>query len=219
MFADCDNLSVGNFYFAKCNYFVVSQRGTDLNDCGKWTMPCRSIRYAVNISNDGDDIYVDYAQGRPYMECENTTRSISSIELKKSVSFFGVNGKAEIGCKNSRKLFNIKSSGYFITRVQFVNLVISTSNIAAELDSGVRTELIFNDTLVRNNQIGLYGDRATECNIKIQNSSFEHNSQWGIHLTCRNVTTRIISTSFKQSIVLIANVANTLKWLAKKTKF
>ena len=209
MFAECDNLSVGNFYFAKCNYFVVSQRGTDLDGCGNWTMPCRSVRYAVNISNDGDDIYVDFAQGRPYMECENMTHTIYSMELRKSVSMIGVNGKAEIACNNSRKLFKITSSGFFITRVQFVNLIISTSNTVAELDSGARTELIFNDTLVRYNLIGIYSDRATECNIKIHNSSFEHNSQWGIGLTCRNVTTRIISTTFKQSIVFIANVDNT----------
>ena len=187
----------------------MSHRGTDLDDCGNWTMPCRSVRYAVNISSDGDEIYVDYAQGRPYMECENLTQSTYSIELKKSVSFFGLNGKAEIACKYNLKLFNIKSSGFFITRVQFVNLIISTSNIVAELGSGARTELIFNDTLVRYNLIGLYSDRATECNIKIHNSSFEHNLNWGIRLKCRNVTMQVISTALKQSIVLIANVANT----------
>ena len=210
IFADFDNLSVGAFHFAKCSYLFVSQHGTDLHGCGNWTMPCRSVRYAVNISSDGDEIYVDYAQGRPYMECESMTQSKSSIELKKSVSFFGVNGKAEIACNNTfRNLFTIKSSGYFITRVEFINLIISTSNIAAELDSGARTELIFNDTLVRNNQIGLYSKGATECNIKIHNSSFELNSLWGIRLKCRNVTTRIICTAFKLSLVLFTNVANT----------
>jgi hypothetical protein len=25
------------------------------------------------MSNDGDQIYIDYAQGRPYKECENVT--------------------------------------------------------------------------------------------------------------------------------------------------
>ena len=210
IFADFDNLSVGAFYVAKCSYLFVSQRGTDLHGCGNWTMPCRSVRYAVHVSNDGDEIYVDYAQGRPYIECENMTQSSSCIELKKSVSFFGVNGKAEIACKNtSCNLFTIKSSGFVITHVQFVNLIISTSKIAAKLDSGARTELIFNDTLVRYNLIGLYSDRATECNVKIHNSSFEHNPNWGIRLKCRNVTTRIISTTFKQSLVSIGNVANT----------
>ena len=130
----------------------VSHHGDDLNTCGTWAMPmsCRTVRHAVKMSNDGDQIYIDYAQGKPYMECENLRQATHSIELKKSVSFYGFNGKAEIRCTNWYDFFMIKSPNLNKTRVKFLNLVISNSNRAILLDVGTRSELVFQNTLVKN---------------------------------------------------------------------
>ena len=82
-------------------YWFVSQQGTDLNTCGNWSMPCRTIRQTVKMSKDGDQIYIDSANGRPFMECENVTESTCSIELNKTISFYGINGRPTIKCKKS----------------------------------------------------------------------------------------------------------------------
>jgi hypothetical protein len=158
--------------------------------------------------NDGDEIYVDYAQGKPYMECENLRQATHSIELKKSVSFYGFNGKAEIRCTKSYDLFMIKSPSLNKTRVKFLNLVISNSNSAVRLDVGTRSELVFQNMLVGNNQISIYSKYSTDCSILITNSSFEHNSPGGTRLKCFNVTAHIISSTFKLTPVLFANIGD-----------
>lgn len=70
----------------------VSHHGDDFNDCTNWSVPCRTVRHAVKISNDGDHIYIDYAERKPYNECEGATESSGSIELSKSISFHGLKG-------------------------------------------------------------------------------------------------------------------------------
>ena len=186
------------------NSLFVSHHGDDLNNCGNWTMPCRTVRHAVKMSNDGDQIYIDYAQGRHYVECENVTQSYC-IELTKSVSFHGLYGKAEIRCKNSLRFFKIRSPSFNITRVKFFNLVIFSSDIVAELDVGARPELVFHNMLVRYNQHGIYSKRSTDCFILIFNSSFESSFSGGVRLQCLNLTAHIISSTFKLSPVFLAN--------------
>ena len=159
----------------------------------------------MKICNDGDQIYIDYAAGRPYMECENVTESGHAIDLTKSVSFYGFKGKAEIQCKKNLILFKIRSSIPLITQVKFFNMIISASGIAIELDDRARTELVFQNTSVRNNQNGIYSRNSGECFIKIFNSSFEQHCISGIHLKCFNITAQIISSSFKLSSVYLAN--------------
>ena len=201
------------------NSLFVSHHGDDLNNCGNWTMPCRTVRHAVKMSNDGDQIYIDYAQGRPYMECENLTQSTCSIELTKSVSFHGINGKAKIQCRKCYKLFNITSSSFKITRIKFLNLVISNSNIVAKLDVGAKAELVLQNMLIRDNSYAIYSKNSIDCSIKIFNSSFEHhfNQRWGIYLRCVNLTVHINSSSFKITPVLFTNIANKpTRW--KKTE-
>ncbi|CAB4003066.1 Hypothetical predicted protein [Paramuricea clavata] len=171
------------------------------------------------MSNDGDQIYIDYAQGRPYMECENLTQSTCSIELTKSVSFHGINGKAKIQCRKCFKMFNITSSSFKITRIKFLNLVISNSNIVAELDVGAKAELVFQNMLIRDNSYAIYSKNSIDCSIKIFNSSFEHHFSptWGIYLRCVNLTVHINSASFILTPVLFTNIANKpTRW--KKTE-
>ena len=123
----------------------VGHDGVDLINCGNWTMPCRTVRYAVKMSNDGDQIYIDYAQGKPYMECQNVTQSepwlctSDPIEVTTSISFHGVNGNAEIQCHKSCKLFKITNSRFYPTQIKFFNLVISRSDVIAELNRGARS--------------------------------------------------------------------------------
>ena len=166
-------------------------------------MRCHTVRYAVKMSNDGDRIYIDYAQGKPYMECENIT---APIAISKSISFFGFKGKAEIRCKQSPIFFRINSSGLFLTRVEFFDIIISDSQVVAELDVGAKTKLVFQNSVVRNNNQGIHSRNSGECTIQIFNSSFVHNFVAGIHLRCFNVTARIVSTTFKLSYVYLTNI-------------
>ncbi|CAB4018500.1 Hypothetical predicted protein [Paramuricea clavata] len=160
------------------------------------------------MSNDGDQIYIDYAQGRPYMECQNVTQSACSIELTKSVSFHGINGKAEIQCTKSCKFFKIMSSSFYTTKIKFLDLVISSSETVAELDVGARSKLVFQNALIRETFHGIYSKRSTDCSILITNSRFEHNFNWGIYLRCQNLTMQIKSSTFKSSPLFITNIGN-----------
>ena len=155
------------------------------------------------MSNDGDQIYIDYAQGKPYRECENVSKSY--IELRKSLSFDGINGKAEIRCKKRYNLFKITSKNFNTTRVKFFNLVISSSRIVAELGVGAKTEVVFHNMLIRYNQFGIYSKYSTDCSILISNSSFESHFFGGIRLQCFNLTMHIIFSTFKLSPVLLSN--------------
>ena len=189
----------------------VSQHGDDLNNnCGNQTMPCRTVRHAVKMSRDGDEIFINYVHGKPYMECENATQSSCAVELTKSVSFYGINGKAEIQCRKCPRLFIITSPGFNITRINFFNLIISKTNTVVELGAKTNTELVFQNMLLMDNLAALYSKHSTACSIKIFNSSFEHHIKvyWGIHLRCANLTVHINSSFFAFTPLLLTNVAN-----------
>ena len=188
------------------NSLFVSHHGYDLNSCRKWTTPCRTLRHAVKISHDGDRIYIDYAQGKPYKECENVGNSADPIDISQSISFHGYNGKAEIQCKQNLKLFKILNSQFITTRVQFFNVVISSSSVATEFEKESQTELTFENTVVRNNLVGIHSQRSADCAIKIFNSNFSDNSAGAIYLMCLNLTAQIISSTFKKSPVMLQNV-------------
>ncbi|CAB4038230.1 Hypothetical predicted protein, partial [Paramuricea clavata] len=172
-------------------------------------MPCRTVRHAVKISNDGDQIFIDYAQGRPYKECENVTQSTCSMELTKSVSFYGINGRAELQCNKRCKFFIITSPGFNITRIKFFNLIISNSRDITEIDKGARMELVYQNMLVRDNNYAIYGKHSTDCSVLITNSSFENNFSSGIYLACSNLTAHITSSTFELTPVYLTNIANT----------
>jgi hypothetical protein len=161
------------------------------------------------MSNDGDQIYIDYAQGRPYMECENLTRSTCSIKLRKSVSFHGINGRAEVQCNKPCHFFIIMSPSFNITRIKFFNMVLSSSNVVTEIDKGARMELVYQNMLLRDNNCAIHGKHSTDCTILITNSSFENNFYLGISLRCSNLTAHIISSTFELTPVSLTNTANT----------
>ena len=188
----------------------VSHHGDDRNDCTNRSMPCRTVRHAVKISTDEDQIHIDYARGKPYMECENVTLSKCSILLTKSVSFHGINGKAEIRCRKGCNFFTIASQGYNITRIKFMNLVILHSNTLAKLKDGTKSELVFENMLISDSNFAIYSKNSTLCSIMIFNSSFENNLnfQWGIYLRCRNLIAHITSSAFKITPIFVENIGN-----------
>ena len=142
------------------------------------------------------------------MECENLKNTTFSIELTKSLSFHGINGKAEIRCDKWYDLFSIISTSFNVISVNFFNLVISNSNIVARINAGTRSALLFQDTLVKNNLMSIYSKYSFYCSILISNSIFEHNLPGGIRLQCFNVIAQIISSTFKLNPLLFANIGD-----------
>ena len=184
------------------SYWFVSQRGTDFNTCGNWIMPCRTIRHAVKKSKDGDQIYIDSAKGRPYMECENVTESTCSIELNKTISFHGINGRPTIKWKKSCKFFVIKNLDSNVSKVGFYNLVFTSSNTVAECSKAAGFELVIVNTTIMENFFGIYSRNSENCLISIHNSAFPENIQ-AIWLKCTNLTAQILNSVFQKNPTLL----------------
>ena len=169
-------------------------------------MPCRTVRHAVKNCDEGDEIYIEYAQGKPYLECEDVNKARKTIDLTKSVSFFGINGKSEIRCTKSYDLFNITSPSYKITRVEFHNLVISKTKIVARLAIGATSELVFQNMVTRDNDLVAYSEQSSYCFLMVTNTSFEKSFSGGIRLQCLNVRAIVTYSSFRLTPVLFANI-------------
>ena len=154
--------------------------------CGNATFLCRSTRFAVSISSTDDEIRIDYAHGKLYKECEQLNLSSCSIELNKSISFFGINGgKAVVQCRDNCKLFKIKSSTLRKTRVIFVNLLFTRSQVVVHC-SKTNFELAFKHCIIKDVDFAIKGNDSTNCAILLSNSSFERSGTFGISLkvTC-----------------------------------
>ena len=105
----------------------VSHRGKDEDFCGDWTFPCRSVRQAVNISSANDVIYIDYAEGRPYKECEHLiSNENQTIILDKSLAFFGLNGSGILNCAQTYPFFQVNSAAYTTIKIVFSNLSLAS---------------------------------------------------------------------------------------------
>jgi hypothetical protein len=189
-------------------HWYVRQNGTNHNNCGNWNMPCRTVRHAVKMSNDGDQIYIDYAQGRPYMECENVTHPTCSIELNKTISFHGINGQPIIKCKKSCKLFVIKNSKLKVTKVAFYNLVFRSTDTVAECSKAAGFELVLENTTFADNPMGIYSRSSENCFININNSTFQEKTNWAIWLKCTNLTAHITNSVFKRNPISLQTIFN-----------
>ncbi|CAB4028866.1 Hypothetical predicted protein [Paramuricea clavata] len=151
------------------------------------------------MSSDGDQIYIDYAPGRPYMECENVTQSTCSIELNKTISFHGNNGQPIIKCKKSCKLFVIKNSKLKVTKVAFHNLVFRSAHTVAECTEASAFELVLENTTFANNSNGIHSTKSENCFININNSTFQEKTYRAIGLKCTNLTAHITNSVFKRN--------------------
>ena len=187
--------------------WFVSQRGTDLNTCGDRNVPCRTIRHAVKKSKDGDQIYIDSANGRPYMECENVTESTCSIELNKTISFHGINGRPTIKCIKSCKLFVIKNSNCMkLPKVGFYNLVLTSTDTVAECSEAGGFELVMENTTIMDNLLGIHSRNSENCFINIHNSTFREKTNWAIWLRCTYLTAHITNSVFRRNPILLQTI-------------
>ena len=189
-------------------YWFVSQRGTDINTCGNWSMPCRTIRHAVRMSKDGDQIYIDSAKGRPYMECENVTESTCSIELNKTISFHGINGRPTIKCKRSCRLFVLKNSNLNVPKVGFYNLVFTSTFNVVECSMAAGFQLVIENTTIMNSLLGIHSKNSESCFINTDNSTFRENKDGAIWLKCNNLTAQITNSVFQKNPTLLQTIYN-----------
>ena len=189
----------------------VSSSGQDKPLCGNTTLPCRSIRFAVSISSADDEINIDYAHRKPYNECEEFSPSSCSIELSKSISFFGINGgKAVIQCKYNCDLFKIESSTLRKTRIIFVNLFFTKSQ-AVVRSSKTNFELAFKHCIIKDVDSAIKGKGSTNCSIQLFNSSFEGIGNGGISIKCNNLTAHFVFTSFFAIPVVLKTIYDQYK--------
>ena len=176
---------------------LVSHGGQDVFFCGNLNSPCRSIRYAVNISKNNDKILIAADQQKPYKECSNT--SGSSIELNKSLSFLGINGTAVIECHPGCNLFKVRNP-FDKTRVIFSDLVMSRSNTVVYCFKA-NVELVFNRCIFEICGVGVNIKKSMRCSIQTIDSSFKESRNWAILASCANLTARFTNTSFYASPV------------------
>ena len=187
--------------------WFVSQRGTDLNTCGDRNVPCRTIRHAVKMSKDGDQIYIYSANGRPYMECESVTESTCSIELNKTISFHGINGRPTIKCKKSCKFFVVKNSNCTrLPKVGFYNLVLTSTDTVVECSEAGGFELVMENTTITDNVMGIYSRNSENCFINIHNSTFREKTNWAIWLSCTNLTAHITNSVFQRNPISLQTI-------------
>ena len=184
-------------FYAASRERHVTHTGRDTSTCGQNSMPCQTIRYAVRISSAGDTILVDYAGGRAYNECESS----SPISIKDSLTIQGINGSAEIQCRENTTLFLIKQSRV-MRRLTLLNLILSNSEVAVNcLQSNVN--LVFNECILRNNSVGISIKKAVKCFLVVNNSSFHNHQSAGIEsFPCETSNFKITNTSFYSSQII-----------------
>ena len=210
---------ISGFQSAFLKPVFVSQSGKDKPLCGNSTFPCRSIRFAVSISSADDEIHIDYAHGKPYKECEEFSPSNCSIELNKSILFFGINGgKAIVQGKDNCELFKIKSSTLRKTRIIFVNLFFTRSQVVVRC-SKTNFELAFKHCIIKDVDSAIKGKGSTNCFIQLFHSSFEGIVTGGISLNCINLTAHFVSTSFFAIPVVLQTIYDQYKRFQTTTVF
>ncbi|XP_046848223.1 uncharacterized protein LOC124441801 [Xenia sp. Carnegie-2017] len=192
--------------FVSSAYWFVSHGGTNQDNCGSWTAPCQTLRYAVRVSNDNDEIYVDYAGGRPYMECENRTYDTSSINLNKSLSIFGRHGRALIVCIKRSTLFRVQNGKWRIIKISLHNLTLKSTGAAVDCREATGFALTIENLTIKDDLQGVYSKTSVNCFINILNSILEGTKTGGIVLTCSNLTANIKNSIFRSSPVILKTV-------------
>ena len=135
------------------------------------------------------------------MECENVTESKCSIELNKTISFHGINGRPTIKCKKYCKLFVIKNSN-----LTAPNLKLTTTYTVAECSEAGEFELFLENTTIMNSVFGIHSRNSENCFINIHNSTFREKKNWAIWLRCSNITTHITNSVFQKNPALLETI-------------
>ena len=172
----------------------VSHRGQDEGNCGNWTLPCRSVRHAVNISSANDVIHIDYAGGRPYQECEHLVGGNQAIMLDKSLSFHGFNGSAILHCEQTYPFFEINSQNLkncSAPKIVFSNLSLASRGTLFHAFYAIssRFELEFNFCDIERS-LSFVQAKSLSCSIQVFNSNIR-SSRDPIYMLCGNLTARL----------------------------
>ena len=184
----------------------VSHRGQDEGNCGNWTLPCRSVRHAVNISSANDVIHIDYAEGRPYKECQHLIGGNQAIMLDKSLSFYGFNGSTLLYCGQTYPFFEINSSEHTTPKIVFSNLSLITNGPLFDATFAIsnRFELEFNFCDVERSYYFVVA-LSLSCSIQVLNSNIR-SIQNPLQMECGNLTARLTgSVFFSCSTILISD--------------
>ena len=199
---------ISGFQSAFLKPVFVSQGGQDKPFCGNSTFPCHSIRFAVSISSADDEIHIDCTHGKLYKE------------LNKSILFFGIMVvkqlfKVKITVSD---LFKIKSSTLRKTRIIFVNLFFTRSQVVVRC-SKTNFELAFKHCIIKDVDSAIKGKGSTNCFIQLFHSSFEGIVTGGISLNCINLTAHFVSTSFFAIPVVLQTIYDQYKRFQTTTVF
>ena len=152
-------------------------------------MPCRTVRYAVGISNPGDTILLNHTQGQPYLECEEN----SPITVQYSLTIRGLHGSAEIQCRRNCRLFLI-SPNQFDIHLNLINLTLSNSDVAVSSKT-TNINLFLHECSFRNNSVGILIEQTTRCFLIVNNSRFNNHQYAGIKLIpCQTSVLRITNS-------------------------
>lgn len=172
----------------------VSHRGHNGKNCGNLTLPCHSVRYAVKISSDNDVIHIDFADGKPYKECENISPNENhTIMLDKSLVFYGFNGRAVLHCIQTYSFFEISSPLHTTSKVVFFGLSIASRGaVIYGLDGDF--ELKFNFCDIHTSFYFINADTMS-CSIQILNSNILSYKDL-IWAHCVNLTVRLDGSWF-----------------------
>ena len=184
----------------------MSHRGHDENVCGSWTLPCRSVRKAVKISNANDDIYIDYAEGKPYKECEHVIfYENHTIMLDKSLSFYGFNGSAILHCEQTYPFFGINNSAYTTSKVVLIGLTLASRGILFNADYKIPSmfHLEFNFCDIKRTTHVIKAT-SLSCSIQILNSYIRSDMD-PLDITCRNLATHLIGSIFFSCPIFLAS--------------
>ena len=186
-------------------HLLVSHGGKDVIFCGNSSAPCRSVRFAVNISSSGDVILIEHAQGKPYQECENIQTSNYPILLSKSLSFVGRNGTAVIQCRRSTNLFRIQGYASNRAKIVLVNIVILRSFIALHFLK-TNFELVLERCVLKDHDTAVHTKGSAYCSVRTFNSTFTLSRSLGIWASCTNLKVNFTSTLFHASPVVLKTI-------------
>ena len=175
----------------------MSHSGQDDDVCGNWTLPCRSVRQAVKICNANDVIYIDYAEGRPYNECENLTANEShTIMLDKSLFFYGLNGSAMLHCEQFYPFFGIDNTPYTTSNIVFARLTFASRGTLLNADYKIPSSfhLEFNFCDVKRS-VHVIKATSLNCSVQILNSNILSDLD-PLLITCRTLAAHLIGSIF-----------------------
>ena len=188
----------------------VRPSGQDKDNCGNWTLPCHSVRYAVKIARANDVIHIDYAEGKPYRECEHPRKN-QTIMLDKSLSFHGFKGKAILYCEQTLDtFFAINSSEDTTLKIVFSNLSLAIRGglLDAIYNISTKFELEFNFCDIKRSSYFVKAS-SLSCSIQVLNSSIRSDLD-PISLNCHNLTARFNGSTFFSCQIKLS-VANAVR--------